>query len=211
MKLSIITPYYKTLEYTKILAEHLIPQLNDDVEWIIVDDGCNEKELDKYNTKHSKVYHYAYNNGNASNPRNLGLFYAKGDYIGFIDSDDDVTDNYISTLLEKIEEGFDYCLISWRTNDGYIVKMENNEPPAWNTSVWNRLFSRQIIGRTRFNPVINYGEDKEFLSRLKKGKTISIDEPIYIYNRREGSLTDRYKKNELSYKKQINSDFIKIE
>ena len=47
MKLSIITPYYDTLEYTKRLAEVLEPQLNEDIEWIIVDDGCNEKELDK--------------------------------------------------------------------------------------------------------------------------------------------------------------------
>lgn len=39
MQLSIITPYYKTLEYTKKLAEVLIPQLTKETEWIIVSDG----------------------------------------------------------------------------------------------------------------------------------------------------------------------------
>ena len=45
--ISIITPYYKTLKEIKSLAKILEPQLTEDVEWIIIDDGCNETELDK--------------------------------------------------------------------------------------------------------------------------------------------------------------------
>ena len=41
-KLSIITPFYNTLSYTKKLAEVLDPQLTEEVEWIIIDDGTNE-------------------------------------------------------------------------------------------------------------------------------------------------------------------------
>ena len=37
MKLSIITPFYNTYEYTKKLAESLVPQLSDEVEWIIME------------------------------------------------------------------------------------------------------------------------------------------------------------------------------
>ena len=54
MQLSIITSYYKTLEYTKKLADVLIPQLTKETEWIIVDDGCNEKR------KTSSKYHWEY-------------------------------------------------------------------------------------------------------------------------------------------------------
>ena len=43
MRLSIITPYYNTLEYTKELAKVLEPQLTDEIEWLIIDDGCNEE------------------------------------------------------------------------------------------------------------------------------------------------------------------------
>ena len=42
MLLSIIIPYYKTLEHTKELLKILEPQLDEDVELIIVDDGCKE-------------------------------------------------------------------------------------------------------------------------------------------------------------------------
>ena len=74
--LSIITPYYNRLEYIKKLAEVLEPQLDQDVEWIIIDDGCNEKELD---TLKATVYHLPTNSGGASVPRNVGLDNAKGE------------------------------------------------------------------------------------------------------------------------------------
>ena len=92
MRLSIITPYYNTLKYTLRLAEILQPQLTKEIEWIIVDDGCNEKALD--NLK-AKVIHLPNNSGGASRPRNVALDIAKGDYIAFIDSDDIVRHDYI--------------------------------------------------------------------------------------------------------------------
>ena len=70
IKLSIITPYYNTLKYINELRQRLEPQLIDEVEWIIIDDGSKEKELDKMN---AKVIHLEKNSGNASYPRNVGL------------------------------------------------------------------------------------------------------------------------------------------
>lgn len=95
MKLSIITPYYNVLNYIKELASVLEPQLNDEVEWIIIDDGCHEKELDNIN---AIVIHLPYNNGCAGIPRNYGLDIAKGDYITFIDADDLVSHNFIKNI-----------------------------------------------------------------------------------------------------------------
>lgn len=43
MQLSIITPYYNTLEYIKKLRDVLEPQLTDNIEWIIIDDGVMKK------------------------------------------------------------------------------------------------------------------------------------------------------------------------
>ena len=107
--ISIITPYYKSLEYTKKLAKVLEPQLDKDIEWIIIDDGCNETELDKLN---AKVIHLKENSGGASKPRNVGLDNAKGDYIVFIDSDDLVSDDYIETIRAATRKDFDYCYYS---------------------------------------------------------------------------------------------------
>ena len=104
IKLSIITPYYKTLEYTKKLAKIIEPQLTSECEWIIVDDDVNTVELDKYKADNTKVIHHKENSGNASKPRNTGLDNKKGVKTVFIDSDDMVAPNYIEKILNKIKE-----------------------------------------------------------------------------------------------------------
>ena len=92
VRLSIITPYYDCLEYIKRLKTVLEPQLSDNVEWLIIDDGCHELELDNFN---AKVVHLEENSGCAGIPRNVGLDLAKGEYITFIDSDDLVSNDFI--------------------------------------------------------------------------------------------------------------------
>lgn len=186
MKLSIIIPYYNSLIYIKELFKVLEPQLNNEVEVIIVDDGCNEKELD--NLK-AKVIHLEENSGGASIPRNVGLDNAKGEYIAFIDSDDSVSENYISTILAKIEtDDFDYCYFSWQATEFTIII--DDVPPAWNCCVWDCVYKRETIGDNRFNPKFKMAEDANFNNRVRKGKKEIIPKILYYYNRKSpNSLT----------------------
>ena len=116
MRLSIITPYYNCLNRIKNLAQKLQPQLNEEVEWIIIDDGCHEKELDDLK---AIVIHLQNNSGCAGIPRNYGLDIAKGDYITFIDADDLVASTFVKKILDKINKTtFDYCFMSWHQQDG---------------------------------------------------------------------------------------------
>ena len=196
-KLSIITPYYKTLPYTLDLARVLEPQLNDNVEWIIIDDGCNEKELDKLK---AKVIHLENPSGNASRPRNVGLDNAKGEYITFIDSDDLVSNDYVQKILEKTKENWDYCYMSWSSQRGTFIIQ--NQPPKWNTSVWNCVYKKELIGNVRFNESKNIAEDEEFNLKVRKGIKANITEVLYQYNwGRQDSLTTRYSKGEISNQK----------
>ena len=175
--ITIVIPYYNVLSYTKKLFEVLEPQLDDEIEVILVDDGCNEKELDNFK---ANVYHLNKNSGGASTPRNVGIDLAKGRYIVFIDSDDLVTNDYIKTLKEATKEEFDYCYFSWKTKD-YDVIIED-EPPKWNTCVWNCIYKIELIGNERFNPDLRIGEDLEFNLRVRKGKHKAISKIIYFYN-----------------------------
>lgn len=193
MKLSIITPYYKTLSLTLALAKVLEPQLTDEVEWIIIDDGCDETALDKLK---AKVIHLPVPSGNASKPRNVGLETAQGEYIAFIDSDDSVSEDYIKTILEKTKEDWDYCYMSWSWSKGNIII--NTEPPKWNTSIWNCVYKKSLIGDNRFDTSKNVAEDEDFNNRVRHGKKANIQNVIYHYTdgRRE-SLTNRYSRKEI--------------
>lgn len=186
-KLAIITPYYNTLEYTQRLAEVLKPQLTDEVEWFIIDDGCNEDKLDNLP---ATIIHLKENSGGASIPRNIGLDFANSEYITFIDSDDMVTNDYIQTILDKINtEYFDYCYFGW-SSPSFFVEI-NEEPPKWNCSVWNCVYNSKQIGEERFNPDIVIGEDYDFNLRVKKGVRKNINKILYYYNDTPNSLMKR--------------------
>lgn len=184
MKLSIITPYYKTLEYTKKLAEVLTPQLTEDIEWIIVDDGTNEKELDKLK---ARVIHLKENSGGASKPRNIGIDNAEGEYIAFIDSDDMVAEDYIEEILKKTKLGKDIIYLSWygySRNHIMIVK-----PLKWNCAVWCRVYKKDIIGNIRFDEKLRKAEDYIFNSMIKPKSSCCVKKIIYQYNNgRKGSI-----------------------
>ncbi len=180
MRLSIITPYYDTLEETKRLAEVLIPQLTEEIEWIIVDDGCNEKELDKLK---ANVIHLPTNSGGASKPRNIGLDNAKGEYVAFIDSDDLISKDYIETILPKLKT--DIIFLSWRSEKHNVVVI--SKPPKWNCSVWSRVYRREIIN-TRFDENLKIAEDWKFNQEIKYESYTHISKQIYYYNIRENSL-----------------------
>lgn len=185
--ISIITPYYKTLHQTKHLAAILEPQLDDSIEWIIIDDGCHEQELD--NLK-AKVIHLENNSGGGSVPRNVGLDTARGQYILFIDSDDCIADDYIAVIKDKISnDDFDYCYFGWDSHCFNIII--EDQPPEWNCSLWNCIYKKSLIGDNRFKPELRVGEDYDFNKRVRKGKYTQIKKILYHYSDTPNSLTKR--------------------
>lgn len=182
LKLSIIIPYYKTYELTQDLLTILIPQLTDETEVILVDDGTNDTRLDKYIRKNVHIIHNAINSKGCATPRNTGIELSKGKYIAFIDSDDLVTNDYISKIIDKINiSTFDYCLMSWEAigerTDKIIIR---DNPPSWNWCVWNTIYNRDLIGNQRFNPKELF-EDVDFNTRVRKGKRENIIDILYFY------------------------------
>ena len=182
MKLSIIIPYFNTYEETTKLLDVLVPQLRENIEVILVDDGCDEKRLDKYPIK---IIHLKENSGNASKPLNIGLDNAKGEYITFIDSDDMIAEDYIKTIMPRLK--YDIIFISWRTPKKPIIIVLR--PPKWNCAVWCRIYKREIIGNIRFDENLKIAEDWKFNQEIKYKTSYGIQKVIYFYNQgRKGSL-----------------------
>jgi heptose III glucuronosyltransferase len=98
--LSIIIPYYNTYNYTIKLLKELNIQYTDDIEVILVDDGCNEVRFDVF--ERFTIIHLDKNYG-ASYAWNRGIDAAKGSYIAFIDSDDMISMDYVDTLVDAIK------------------------------------------------------------------------------------------------------------
>lgn len=113
IKLSIIIPVYGVENFIEECFHSLLPQVDENVELIVVDDGCLDKSIDKlnilideyYSAKKDHIKIFSQNNFGQSIARNNGIAISSGDYIAFIDPDDVVTENYINTILTEINSG----------------------------------------------------------------------------------------------------------
>lgn len=202
IKLSIIIPCYNAEPYINELLDCLDKQVTKDVEVIVIDDGSKKPFLPDYEW----VQLIRQENAGASAARNKGLDVAKGQYVAFIDADDLVAENYITTILEKIKaEKFDYCYMSWKTMPGgwnCDVKLRHIEDkfPAFNLCVWNRIYRRSMIGKVRFNTKKLVAEDAQFIREVKEEgrKKAFISEYMYYYrSQTPDSLTKRFHEGKL--------------
>lgn len=135
MLLSIIIPNYNKERYLEPLLAHLADQVKgrNDVEVIIIDDASTDNSwsiIQKFAAQFITLRneHNMYN----SYTRNVGITNATGKYITFIDSDDDVTQNFIDTILYNIKTGHDGYFFDYIIND---LTRENKVQKGLNTMV----------------------------------------------------------------------------
>lgn len=203
MKLSILIPYYNKDKYIGELLDCLVPQLNKDVEVIIVDDG-SDKPL---NVSYEHVTVIRKDNGGVSSARNVGIDNSTGEYISFIDADDIVSKTFVKDVIDRIP--FDYLDMSWKSMPGgnqFEKKLNTSYDKLDNPSVCTRVFNRQFIGKLRFNTNKDGAEDEEFTRKLhlESGKRAVIPDYSYFYRTMtENSATKKYMSGGLNTKRII--------
>lgn len=187
-KLSIIIPAYITSEKGAddlwTLIKKLKKQTNCKKHQIfIVNDGSTVDLSKPANLDYDSgldFYETELNNGVAI-ARNLGIDWTKSDYVVFIDADDDVPDDFIQILDDRIEtelkngQPFDIIQFKAKHGDGNIAYPE---PCAW-----GKLIKRSWIGEDRFDPLQLIGEEDTLFHKEGKTAKIDHDERIIYYHR----------------------------
>ena len=178
-------PIYNTSELAEKLLQKLVNQKNnsskllfdDTVQIIAINDGSTEDMswLALY-TNEIYVVHTA--NGGAASAKNIGLGMATGEYIAFVDSDDDVSDDFIENILNLLEEepGSDIYYFKCTCEDGSIGY---HEPCAW-----GKVVRRKYIGGARFDENYNIGEEDTLflpLAKAKPPRVVYHDAILYHY------------------------------
>jgi len=111
MKVSIIIPVYNVSKYIARCLNSALNQTYSEIEYILINDATPDdsmKIIENLITSHPrkeqvKIIHHPQNKGLAA-ARNSGVNAASGDYIYFLDSDDEVTSNCIEKLTTIIEK-----------------------------------------------------------------------------------------------------------
>ena len=105
--ISVIVPVYNVLPYLEKCIKSIICQTYSNLEIIIVDDGSTDgcSELcDSLKTLDDRIMVIHKENGGISDARNAGMLAAKGDYFGFVDSDDSIEPDMYEILLSNMEK-----------------------------------------------------------------------------------------------------------
>lgn len=103
--ISVIVPVYNVEKYLRRCIDSILAQKYPNMEIILVNDGATDKSWEicqEYEITEPSVIALQKPNGGLSSARNFGLNYARGEYIGFIDSDDWIASDMYSYLYSLI-------------------------------------------------------------------------------------------------------------
>lgn len=210
-KVSIIVPIYNSEKYLEKCIDSLLNQDYDNVEILLINDGSIDGSkiiCEKYAKNNKKVRLYNNKNTGVSYSRNFGLKNCTGDFVTFIDSDDYVAYNYISTLIEyQVKDDYDIVISNAKDVIENIIIEKNvkglpvvlNRDSTLNAFFslkyfapvcWGRLYKKNIISDIYFDESMSIAEDgKFFLEAIERSKkNIVIPEKNYFYFIRNGSL-----------------------
>lgn len=196
---SVIIPTYKRPDTLARTINSVLKQSYNNIEIIVVDDNdpkWNERKLTeelmkKYNKENIHYLKHDFNK-NGSAARNTGFRYSKGDYVMFLDDDDEFTEYKVEKQVEKLEtldSSWGACYTSYvrKKNDKIIVygaeKREGNlliEELMRNLFVHagsNLMVRREVVEEINgFDESFKRNQDVEFLSRiLMKYKLAYVD------------------------------------
>ena len=217
-KISIILPTYNSDNVLENAINSVKAQTYENWELLIIENGKKgqaEQIARKINDERIK---YIYQEEpNVSNARNVGLEKATGEYIAFIDSDDQYEINFLEKMISNMIKNksqlvtcgyrrvFEKNKMLISENDKILnttnIKeyLETTKENYLYNELWNKMYISKIIkeNNIKFNKKYELGED--FLFNLDYTKYIQrasfINEPLYIYTDGEYGLKLRYRAN----------------
>lgn len=104
---SIIVPIYNCKDRVERCVESIYTQSFSDFEVILVNDGSTDNSLEvckKLQNRYSQLAVIDKENGGAGSARNAGLQVAKGEYILFVDADDEINKDLLQIVYSKAKE-----------------------------------------------------------------------------------------------------------
>ena len=198
-KISIIIPVFNTAKYLPDCLNSVTGQTYSNLEIILVDDGSTDdskKIADTYAKKDQRIKVIHQKNQGQSAARNAGLKIATGEFINFVDSDDQIKPTFIDSLLELYEAdtslavcGHQYHWVKKNTSKNlyqsplrprrhhetkkvYVLKLLAKDGRLYSCN--NKLFKVSIIKdhQLKFDQKLNFAEDTKFMAMARESTPV---------------------------------------
>lgn len=206
-KISVIIPIYNAAEYLKRCLDSVCNQTIKDIEIICIDDCSSDDSaniLKQYaeNYKNLKAIYLESNQGE-STARNTGISWAKGEYLAFVDNDDEVDLNFYEKLYDKSQENDSDIVkgqaieIGYNGQKHYVKQLqEGDDKLFFLTYWWTAIYKRSMIIENGISFSTNHclGGDLLFLNKaVTAAKDLKLVDAVYYhYYRREDSGDSKF-------------------
>lgn len=224
---SIVMPVYNVAEFVAKAIESVLQQDYEHFELLVINDGTPDNSVaivEEYCKKDARVKLYHKENGGLSDARNYGMQYVTGSYLYFMDSDDWIAPNLLTSTLTTIQkEDSDIVVFGYYKDDedqeGNLIAQHEvthvnsvfHKSKAEDLQIdskllnlfgyaWNKLYRTDFILKEGFlfPKGVSLVEDILFNSQVL-GKTdtiVVLDMPLYHYiHRQRETLIKTYHKN----------------
>lgn len=225
MAVSIIIPAYNSEKFIRRCLDSVVNQIYKNIEIIVVDDASTdntEKIIKEYAEKDNRIRpFYSSENKGVSFSRNIGLKASTGEYIMFVDSDDELTKDAIRRMVDianKYNSDYvdSYQIIKYAKNNKEYMFTEfklpkkhlvlgsiENNPKIINMYMYikGKLIKKNLINDLLFDESLKIYEDLVFEQTIKSKvrNYVMINKPIYVYYEREDSLVNSLGKKHECY------------
>lgn len=211
-KISVIVPVYRVEAWLDSCLESLVGQTFRDLEIILVDDGspdrCGEM-CDEWARRDSRIRVIHQENAGASAARRTGILAAEGELISLIDSDDWMEPRMLETLHEALQKNeADIAVCGWINEyENEALPSDRVVPEACTMTrlealkkltepktvsfilFWNRLAKKEVYDGLVFPQVRRYEDELTAHEILGKARKVAaVDQALYHYRHREGSI-----------------------
>ena len=212
IKVSVIVPVYNVERYLRKCLNSLVNQTLQEIEILVINDGSNDGSqqiIDEFKEKFpSKIKSFIKENGGLSDARNFGLDRAQGEFIGFVDSDDEVSAKMFDEMyhlakkhsaemvicnLQKVDEaGTVKQKLTQIPNMPEMMVLENHFSVFADLSYFacNKIFRKELFADKRFKKNIHFEDIQLIPQLLLHCKVIAQTQTYhYQYLEREDSIT----------------------
>ncbi len=178
---SVIIPVYNKELCIRETLNSVLSQHYTNFEIIIVDDGSSDRSkniIEEFVARDNRCRYFYKKNGGVSSARNYGIDLASGEYISFLDADDEYNENFLKEMVASAADvDFAFCAHYISYNSGQVLKKSrmkfatkdflhdyllNKTTP--NTNSWLIKRDLLLVNRIRFDESMSWGEDMLFFA-----------------------------------------------
>ena len=212
MKLSIIIPIYNVAAFLPDTIQSVLDQTFRDFELILVDDGSTDGSddiCDRFAENDSRIRVIHQQNAGVSAARNTGLDAVRGDFIGWVDSDDIIEKDMFAVML-SLAQMHDADIVQCEhdrldtlngahrsqiveTMDGpsFVRRIFTKQGGRYTNQValWSKIYKKELFDGIRFPVGQTFEDDQQtYKVCLKAAKIVETPDILYHYIKRENSI-----------------------